>query len=81
MIKLLSRDSLLALSQTTNILFHLRQHNKAAQVITRKTKGDLNLNDPLYAMPEKGSTQAKAIFIKELEDGLLQNEGDVASIH
>lgn len=78
MIKLLSRDSLLALSQTTNILFHLRQHNKAAQVITRKTKGDLNLNDPLYAMPEKGSTQAKAIFIKELEDGLLQDEGDVA---
>lgn len=78
MIKLLSRDSLLALSQTTNILFHLKQHNKAAQVITRKTKGDLNLNDPLYAMPEKGSTQAKAIFIKELEDGLLRNEGDVA---
>jgi porphobilinogen deaminase len=78
MIRLLSRDSLLALSQTTNILFQLKQKNLEAMVITRKTKGDLNLSDPLYSMPEKGSAQAKAIFIKELEEGLIQNEGDVA---
>lgn len=69
-----SRDSALALAQTSSVCDKLKSQYQGLQIQlkTYKTKGDLNLENPLSELGDKG------LFVKELEVALLNNEIDFA---
>lgn len=86
-LKLLTRNSLLAMAQALSVHEKLKKAGLKSEIISMKTAGDINLNDPLYAM-NTGSDEndlknginkeGKAFFTKELEDALLAEKGDLA---
>ena len=73
-IKVVSRDSALAMWQTSFVIDCLRKKTDAYEfeVVSLKTKGDKILDVSLAKIGDKG------LFTKELEDGLLSGEMDFA---
>lgn len=73
-IKVVSRDSALAMWQTNFVVDLLRKATDAYEfeIISLKTKGDKVLDVSLAKIGDKG------LFTKELEDGLLSGEMDFA---
>ena len=73
-IKVVSRDSALAMWQTNFVIDCLRKKTDAYEfeVVSLKTKGDKILDVSLAKIGDKG------LFTKELEDGLLSGEMDFA---
>ena len=69
-----SRTSRLALQQTTQVLDFLKVKDPLLQleIVPVKTTGDLITNKPLYEIG------GKALFLKELEEKLLNNTIDLA---
>ena len=69
-----SRTSRLALKQTTQVLDLLKEKDPLLQlaIVPVKTTGDLITNKPLYEIG------GKALFLKELEEKLLNNSLDLA---
>ncbi len=71
--KIGTRASPLALAQTNIFINELKKHQEFTyEIIKVKTTGDLILNKPLY---EVGG---KALFLKELEEALINKEIDIA---
>eukprot|EP01117_Protostelium_nocturnum_P010795 TRINITY_DN3891_c0_g2_i1.p1 TRINITY_DN3891_c0_g2~~TRINITY_DN3891_c0_g2_i1.p1 ORF type:complete len:336 (+),score=115.39 TRINITY_DN3891_c0_g2_i1:1082-2089(+) len=73
-LRIASRGSALALVQTENVKQLLQNAHPSLQVEIKiiKTKGDINLVDPLAKIGDKG------LFTKELEVSMLSNESDMA---
>jgi hydroxymethylbilane synthase len=73
-IKLASRGSTLALTQSRMIAAALEKANKglSVEIIEIKTSGDVKLGQSLQAIGGKGA------FTKELEDALLEKRADLA---
>jgi len=73
-IRIATRSSKLALWQATHIKNRLEnEHNGISiEIIPIKTKGDISIDKPLYKIGGKG------LFIKELEEKLLDNQADIA---
>ncbi|MBF0471093.1 MAG: hydroxymethylbilane synthase [Gammaproteobacteria bacterium] len=73
-IRIATRDSLLALWQARFVSAALRQAHPGLEVelITMKSQGDKILDVPLSKIGGKG------LFVKELEEGLLRHEADIA---
>jgi hydroxymethylbilane synthase len=67
-----TRGSLLARTQSNSVADFFRGHGFDVDVRIIRTSGDVFLDRPLSAMPNKGA------FTKELEDALLANEIDFA---
>ena len=80
-IRLGTRGSQLALWQAHHIADELRRHGHAVVVEVIRTTGD-RMQDPSFIAPaafEDGTPlDAKGIFIKEIEDALLESRIDVA---
>ncbi len=77
-IRIVSRDSFLALAQTLHTAEILDHAQIPWEIIALKTLGDINLQDPLYNMKSGVDKEGKAFFTKELETALLESSGDVA---
>ncbi|MDH4261554.1 MAG: uroporphyrinogen-III synthase [Spirochaetia bacterium] len=90
-IRILTRDSFLALAQTIQVTDYLMKKGLKVDIKALKTSGDIKLDAPLYQIAQEKidikenlnsatdlSKEGKAFFTKELEDGLLNNEGDLA---
>jgi|GEM_PF-65510 len=86
-IRILTRDSFLALAQTIQVSDYLMKKGFKIEIKALKTSGDVKLDAPLYQIAQQAdpsnpdaanSKEGKAFFTKELEDGLLRNEGDLA---
>lgn len=81
-IRILTRDSFLALAQTLKVSQYLMDRGVNVDVIAQKTHGDIKLDAPLYEVSSQASQfpekEGKAFFTKELEDGLLNKTGDLA---
>jgi hydroxymethylbilane synthase len=87
-IRILTRDSFLALAQTIQVTDYLMKKGFQVEIKALKTSGDIKLDAPLYqiagdmakdqATNSAAAKEGKAFFTKELEDGLLKNEGDLA---
>jgi len=91
-IRILTRDSFLALAQTIQVSDFLLKKGYNVKVKALKTSGDIKLDAPLYQIARQSTEssvpvnssdssepkEGKAFFTKELEDGLLNNEGDLA---
>ncbi|MBS2037890.1 hydroxymethylbilane synthase [bacterium] len=73
-LKLGTRGSALALTQSQGVADSLmaRVPGLKVELVMIKTSGDLNQRDPL------GTFGGKGVFVKELEQALLQNEVDFA---
>ena len=73
-VKVVSRDSALAMWQTNFVIDCLRKATDAYEfeIVSLKTKGDKILDVSLAKIGDKG------LFTKELEDGLLSGEMDFA---
>lgn len=73
-VKVVSRDSALAMWQTNFVVESLRKVTDAYEfeIVPLKTKGDKVLDVSLAKIGDKG------LFTKELEDGLLRGEMDLA---
>ena len=71
-IKIGTRGSKLALWQANLVKNKLRLFGINAEIVVIKTKGDLIKDKPLYSFGGKG------LFIKEIENKLLQKEIDIA---
>jgi len=73
-IKIGTRASLLAMAQSTNIknLIEAKYPDVTVELVNIVTKGDKILDVPLAKVGGKG------LFVKELEDAMLQNEVDLA---
>jgi len=73
-IKIGTRASLLAMAQSTNIknLIEAKYPDVTVELVKIVTKGDKILDVPLAKVGGKG------LFVKELEDAMLQNEVDLA---
>ena len=73
-IKVVSRDSALAMWQTNFVVDSLRKvtDQYEFEIVSLKTKGDKGLDVSLAKIGDKG------LFTKELEDGLLSGEMDCA---
>ena len=71
-----SRDSKLAVVQSTMVVDYIRDHNPDIEVelLTMKTTGDIKLEGPLYDMGGKG------LFVKELDMALMDGRSDL-SVH
>ncbi len=67
-----TRGSLLARTQSETVAQFLRERGFQVEVRIYKTAGDIHLDRPLSAMPNKGA------FTKELEDALSAREIDLA---
>ncbi len=80
-IRLGTRGSQLALWQATHIAAELRRHGHQVSVEVIRTTGD-RMQDPSFIAPatfEDGTPlDAKGVFIKEIEDALLDRRIDVA---
>ncbi len=80
-----TRGSQLALWQASHIAGELRQHGQTVAVEVIRTTGD-RMQDPSFVAPATfddgtpggSSLDAKGIFIKEIEDALLDGRIDVA---
>jgi len=74
LIKIGTRASLLAMAQSTNIknLIEKQYPDVTVELVKIVTKGDKILDVPLAMVGGKG------LFVKELEDAMLQNEVDLA---
>ncbi|MDH4199828.1 MAG: uroporphyrinogen-III synthase [Spirochaetia bacterium] len=81
-LRILTRDSFLAMAQTIQVSEFLINKGFDVQVKALKTAGDVKLDVPLYQIsaenPSSAAKEGKAYFTKELEDGLLSGEGDLA---
>lgn len=78
-IRLVSRDSLLALAQTIEAAQRFEKLGYTPRIITMKTLGDIKLSAPLYAVAnESTAKEGRAFFTKELDEALLQGRADVA---
>lgn len=73
-IKVATRGSKLALKQTYMAINYLKQYIKNAEFEIKviKTSGDKDQNKALYNMDSNG------IFVKDIEEALLNNEADIA---
>lgn len=73
-LRIVSRTSRLAMWQAEHIRSALMSHHQdlEVEIIGIKTKGDLWLDAPLQKMGGKG------LFVKELQNALLNNEADLA---
>jgi hydroxymethylbilane synthase len=73
-IKIGTRASLLAMAQSTNIknLIEARYPDVKVELVKIVTKGDKILDVPLAMVGGKG------LFVKEIEDAMLQHEVDIA---
>lgn len=69
-----SRDSVLAVAQTKLVMEAIRRANPGIELelVTRKTTGDMILDKTLDKIGGKG------LFVKELDQGLLAGEIDIA---
>lgn len=67
-----TRDSALALWQANTLQERLLELGISAEIISIKSQGDLNLDQPLYAMGITG------VFTKTLDIALLKNDIDIA---
>jgi hydroxymethylbilane synthase len=74
LVKIGTRASLLAMAQSTNIknLIEKQYPDVTVELVKIVTKGDKILDVPLAMVGGKG------LFVKELEDAMLQNEVDLA---
>ncbi len=77
-IRILTRDSYLAMAQTLQVSSFLMERGIEPVVTAKKTHGDVKLDAPLYEIGNPKEKEGKAFFTKELEDGLLENDGDLA---
>ena len=73
-LKIATRKSPLALWQAEHVKARLEQHHPelTVELVKMTTKGDQILNSPLSKIGGKG------LFIKELEQGMLAGEADIA---
>ncbi len=73
-LRIVTRTSRLAMWQAEHIRDRLQSHHASLdiEIIGIKTKGDLWLDTPLQKIGGKG------LFVKELENALLNNEADLA---
>lgn len=73
-IRLITRSSKLALAQCQQAMNNLQTiyPSETFTIIKTMTQGDKDQKTPLYAMPNNG------IFIKEIENALLENQADIA---
>ncbi len=71
-LKVGTRGSKLAMAQTNEVVELLREKGVKTEVFVIRTKGDLNLRDPLYKIKEKG------LFEKEINAALLKGDIDLA---
>ena len=73
-LRIVSRQSRLAMWQAEHVRDALQKHHQGLEVeiIGITTKGDQWLQIPLQKMGGKG------LFVKELENALLENEADIA---
>ncbi|MDH5720790.1 MAG: uroporphyrinogen-III synthase [Spirochaetia bacterium] len=78
--QIVTRDSFLALAQTLTVSEMILKAGGAVKINALKTQGDLKLHDPLYKVSKEAATEkeGRAFFTKELEDGLLSKNGDLA---
>ncbi|MAV81567.1 MAG: hydroxymethylbilane synthase [Flavobacteriales bacterium] len=67
-----TRDSLLALWQASQVKVELEKHKIKAEIIKIKSKGDSDLTKPLYEFGVSG------IFTKTLDNALLNKKIDIA---
>ncbi|BCX79207.1 hydroxymethylbilane synthase [Campylobacter sp. 19-13652] len=72
MIKIATRQSVLALWQSEFIASKLADEGKSSELVGMKTKGDVVLDTPLAKIGGKG------LFTKELEESMLRGETDIA---
>lgn len=72
MIKIATRQSVLALWQSEFIASKLASAGKSSELVGMKTKGDVVLDTPLAKIGGKG------LFTKELEESMLRGETDIA---
>ena len=79
-IRILTRDSFLALAQTLRISSLYNENGYEVDVVAQKTSGDIKLDAPLYEISQNAADEkeGKAFFTKELEDGLLSSQGHLA---
>jgi hydroxymethylbilane synthase len=75
-IRVLSRDSLLAVRQSELVIDAIRAYDPRVNVelITMKTSGDLTVDRSLEELGGKG------LFVRELDDALLDGRGEI-SVH
>src|SRR5690242_12697563 len=85
MIKLISRESTLALAQSLavaeKLLKKLRLSSKELQINVHKTIGDIELEKPLYEVKENNANlpmQPKSLFTSELEEIIASGAADLA---
>ncbi|MDX2049703.1 MAG: hydroxymethylbilane synthase [Rickettsiaceae bacterium] len=72
-LKIGTRSSALAIKQTEIFINHLKKYlSFEPEIIKIKTTGDIVTSKPLYEIG------GKALFLKELEEGLLNQEIDIA---
>ena len=67
-----TRDSLLALWQASQVKVELEKHKIKTEIIKIKSKGDSDLTKPLYEFGVSG------IFTKTLDNALLNKKIDIA---
>lgn len=74
LVRIGTRGSTLAMAQSTWVRQRLKEEHSELdfELIVIKTSGDRFLDSPIQAMGGKG------VFVKEIEDALLQNEIDLA---
>lgn len=72
MIKIATRQSVLALWQSEFIAEQLAKNGQSSELVGMKTKGDVVLDTPLAKIGGKG------LFTKELEESMLRGETDIA---
>jgi len=85
-VRILSRDSFLAMAQAIAVADFLEQKGGAPEITALKTSGDVKLDAPLYEISKKEQEESglakpndgKSFFTKELEEGLLRGQGDIA---
>lgn len=71
-IRIGTRESQLALWQANQVKDLLEQHGHAAELVTVKSDGDIDLKTPLYEMGVQG------IFTRSLDIALIDNRIDIA---
>lgn len=72
-----SRGSRLALWQSNHIASHLRALGHTVDITVIRTTGD-RMQDPAFAAANPSALDGKGIFIKEIEEALVDNTIDLA---
>lgn len=75
-IRIGSRESILAVTQSEMVMAYIKEHNQDAEVslVTMKTTGDIILDRTLDKIGGKG------LFVKELDKALMEDRSDL-SVH